>query len=332
MQNQNSNRERIARACVYAICIAAVAGVGVFLQSSFSVRAQQKSAAPQANTNLQILAEATGFYCNLKAFTTAERIRHEQLSKKLRDASVEIKELSDGFAFRMQAEAVSLPDLAEWVSGERKCCPFFDFGIDLQGDGGPLWLELEGKDGVKQFIRSEFQLSVAQTGAHADKPAEHREMARTVSQVLDFWITDTERLLIPAAAAMPEEKYSFAPTSGEFKGVRAFADQVKHLAAANFQLGADALGEEPPSGTRDETAPDSVKTKAEIMQYLKGSFAYLHRAAAAIDEKNMDEPIPAKGNRTRLWLIVDALVHSSNHYGQMVEYLRMNGIVPPASR
>ena len=328
MQNRNSNRERIARACVYAICIAAIAGVGVFLQSSFSVRAQQKSAAPPANTNLQILAEATGFYCNLKAFTTAERVRHEQLSKKLREARVEIKELSDGFAFRLQAEAVSLVDLAEWVSGERKCCPFFDFGIDLQGDGGPLWLELKGKDGVKQFIRSEFQLPVAQ----ADKPAEHREMARTVSQVLDFWVTDTERLLVPAADAMPEEKYSFAPTSGEFKGVRTFAEQVKHLAAANFQLGAGTLGEEPPAGTRDETAPDSVKTKTEIMQYLKGSFACLPRAAAAIDEKNMDEPIPAKGNRTRLWLVVDAVAHSSNHYGQMVEYLRMNGIVPPASR
>jgi len=322
MQNQNSNRESIARACVYAICIAAIAAVGVFLQSSFSVRAQQKSASPQANTNLQILAEATGFYCNLKAFTTAERVRHEQLSKKLREARVEIKELSDGFAFRLQAGAVSLAELAEWVSGERKCCPFFDFGIDFEGDGGPLWLELKGKDGVKQFIRSEFQLPVAQTGAPA----------RTAGQVLDAWVTNTEQQVVPAADAMPEEKYSFAPTMGEFKGVKTFAEQVKHLAAANFQLGAGALGEEPPAGTKNETAPDSVNSKAEIMQYLKGSFACLHRAATAIDEKNMDEPIPAKGNRTRLWLLVDAMVHSSNHYGQIVEYLRMNGIVPPASR
>ena len=336
MQNQNSNRERIARACVYAICIAAVAGVGVFLQSSFSVRAQQKSAAPQANTNLQILAEATGFYCNLKAFTTVERVRHEQLSKKLREASVEIKELSDGFAFRMQAEAVSLPDLAEWVSGERKCCPFFDFGIDLQGDGGPLWLELKGKDGVKQFIRSEFQLPVAQAGASAD----HHEMARTVSQVLDYWATHEEKKLTAIAEVMPADKYQFAPTDGEFKGVRTFGEQVKHLSATNFILGAAILGEAPPADAGDEMGPDSVRTKPEIIQYLKDSFVYLHKAVAAIDGKNELEPsgsspispLQGKVPATRLGLTMEVLLHSYDHYGQLVEYLRMNGIVPPGSR
>jgi hypothetical protein len=75
-----------------------------------------------------------------------------------------------------------------------------------------------------------------------------------------------------------------------------------------------------------------VKTKAQVMDYLKGSFASLHRAAAALNESNMDDPIPSKGNRTRLLMLIDAVVHSSNHYGQMVEYLRMNNIVPPASR
>jgi hypothetical protein len=74
------------------------------------------------------------------------------------------------------------------------------------------------------------------------------------------------------------------------------------------------------------------KVEAEIMEYLKGSFACLHRAAASIDEGNFNEPVKMKSNRTRLGLLVDALVHSSNHYGQMVEYLRMNGVVPPASR
>src|SRR5207237_295763 len=85
-------------------------------------------------------------------------------------------------------------------------------------------------------------------------------------------------------------------------------------------------------GTGHETAPGSVRTKAQVMDYLKGSFASLHRAAAALNESNMDAPIPSKGNRTRLLLLIDALVHSSNHYGQMVGYLRMNSIVPPASR
>ena len=155
---------------------------------------------------------------------------------------------------------------------------------------------------------------------------------RTVSQVVDFWVTNTEHLLVPAAEAMPEAKYTFAPSNGEFSGVRTFAEQIKHLAAANYQLAAATLGEEPPAGTDHETAPDTVKTKAQVMDYLKGSFTSLHRAAAALNEQNMDDPIPSKGNRTRLLMLIDAVVHSSNHYGQMVEYLRMNNIVPPASR
>ncbi|MGH9746805.1 MAG: DinB family protein [Candidatus Acidiferrales bacterium] len=162
----------------------------------------------------------------------------------------------------------------------------------------------------------------------ASPPAERR----TIGQVLDFWVTDTERLVVPAAGAMPESKYSFAPANGEFKGVRTFAEQVKHLAAANYQLGAMVLGENPPPGTQNETAPAAIQTKAEIMEYLKGSFAVLHRAAAATDDRNLNEPLPVRGNRTRLWLLMDAVAHSSNHYGQLVEYLRMNGIVPPASR
>ena len=153
----------------------------------------------------------------------------------------------------------------------------------------------------------------------------------TVSQVLDFWVTSTEQLIVPASDAMPEGKYSFAPSNGEFSRVRTFGEQVKHLAAANYQLAAATLGEEPPAGTDHETAPDSVKTKAQIMDYLKGSFASLHRAAAVLNE-NMDDPIPSKGNRTRLLMLIDAVVHSSEHYGQIVEYLRMNNIVPPASR
>jgi hypothetical protein len=153
-----------------------------------------------------------------------------------------------------------------------------------------------------------------------------------IGQILDFWASQTEQLVIPAAEAMPESQYPFAPSNGTFKGVRTFAEQVKHLAAANYQLGAGILGEEPPAGTTSETAPDSVKTKAEIMEYLKGSFACLHKAAASIDVGNFNEPVNTKSNQTRLGLLIDALAHSSNHYGQMVEYLRMNGIVPPASR
>jgi DinB superfamily len=175
-------------------------------------------------------------------------------------------------------------------------------------------------------------LSTASVIVQVATPAE----PRTVSQVVDFWVTNTEQLLLlPAADAMPEAKYSFAPSNGEFSGVRTFAEQVKHLAAANYQLAA-ATGRGAAAGTDHETAPESVKTKAQVMGYLKGSFTTLHRAAAALNENNMDDPIQSKvrskGNRTRLLMLINALVHSSNHYRQMVDYLRMNNIVPPASR
>jgi hypothetical protein len=182
---------------------------------------------------------------------------------------------------------------------------------------------------TKWLLAVPFLLMLASAKPAQKTPTAERQ---PISEILNFWVTKTEQLVVPAAEAMAESKYSFAPSNGEFKGVRTFAEQVKHLAAANYQLGAGVLGEQPPAGTSDETAPDSIRSKAEIIAYLKGSFACLHRAAASIDEKNANEPQKLKGDRTRLWLLIDALVHSSNHYGQMVEYLRMNEIVPPASR
>lgn len=154
--------------------------------------------------------------------------------------------------------------------------------------------------------------------------------SRSIGKELDVWVTKTEEQLVQAADAMPEEKYGFAPTAGAFDGVRTFAEQVKHLAATNYILASAVLGEKPPHKESNESAPGSLKSKAEIMAYLKGSFAYLHRAAAAINGENAEEIV--KFDRTRPGLVVDALLHSFNHYGQIVEYLRMNGIVPPASR
>jgi len=156
----------------------------------------------------------------------------------------------------------------------------------------------------------------------------------TVSQALDFWITLTEKSVVSAADAMPEEKYSFAPTTGEFTGVRTFAEQVKHLAANNYRMAAYIVGQTPTSDQESETGPDAVRSKAQVMDYVRGSFAALHRAVATIDERNMLESmaIPLPRQKTRLQLAVDVVAHSNDHYGQMVEYLRMNGIVPPESR
>src|SRR5438128_2143200 len=123
--------------------------------------------------------------------------------------------------------------------------------------------------------------------AQTEKPAE----PRTTGQVLDKWVTNTETTLVAVAEAMPEDKYKFAPTQGEFRGVRTFAKQVKHVAAANYLFAAGILGEQPPADAADERGPDSVRTKAEILKYLKDSFAYLHKAVATIDAKNVVEPI-----------------------------------------
>ena len=146
-----------------------------------------------------------------------------------------------------------------------------------------------------------------------------------------------EQVILSAADAMPADKYQFIPTDGEFKGVRTFAEQVKHLSATNHILAAAALGEEPPADAGDEAGPETVRTKAEILDYARTSFAHLQKAVDEIGGPNATvkaSPIsPLKtGEVTRISLIVEALVHVFDHYGQMVEYLRMNGVVPPASR
>jgi uncharacterized damage-inducible protein DinB len=167
-------------------------------------------------------------------------------------------------------------------------------------------------------------------------PPESRPLPQAhlpVTVALDFWITSTESEVVPAANAMPEEKYSFAPSSGEFAGVRTFAQQLKHLAANNYRIAAYITGQKPTPDQESETGPDEVRSKPQIMDYLKGSFAALHQAVASIDDQNMLQPLALQSRQnTRLQLAIDAVAHSYDHYGQMVEYLRMNGIVPPASR
>lgn len=160
------------------------------------------------------------------------------------------------------------------------------------------------------------------------------ESQPTVTSVFDQGVSSLEREFVPAAEAMPADKYSFAPTNGDFKGVRTFAQQVKHVATTNFHLGAVVMGEKPPAeaGTGDN-GPDSIQSKEQILKYLKDSFIYLHKAMKTITEKNMFDTVKAPwGNTTRLNLAVLLLAHPMDHYGQMVEYLRMNSIIPPASR
>lgn len=163
--------------------------------------------------------------------------------------------------------------------------------------------------------------------------------APTVAQVADLQITIFEKQFVPLAEAMPEDKYNFAPTDamikgGNFKTVRTFAEQIKHVAGVNYRLWAASLGEKPPApATQGENGPATMQSKAEIVAYLKGSFEMGHRAAKALTKDNMLDPISmGRGKAPRLFLVTYPVEHDFDHYGQLVEYLRMNGIVPPASR
>lgn len=184
----------------------------------------------------------------------------------------------------------------------------------------------------------ESGLAISNTGSEGQPAATAATPdAQRDKRALEVLLMSVEKQIVSAADAMPADKYGFVPTDGEFKGVRTFGQQVKHLAATNHILAAAALGEGPPTDAGDETGPEAIRTKAEILDYLNGSFAHLGKAIDAIGEKNAivkSSPIsPLKASETtRLALTVEALIHAFDHYGQMVEYLRMNGVVPPASR
>jgi uncharacterized damage-inducible protein DinB len=137
--------------------------------------------------------------------------------------------------------------------------------------------------------------------------------------------------VVALAEAMPGDKYNFVPTGGEFKGVRTFGDQVAHIAETIYEVCAPMLGEEMPAEAKAK--PD--KSKEQIVKYLKASMVYAHKAAAGITDANAMEPVAnpfGKNKTTRLYLGSVPIWHSFDHYGQMVVYARMNGIVPPASK
>jgi uncharacterized damage-inducible protein DinB len=162
-----------------------------------------------------------------------------------------------------------------------------------------------------------------------------KDEKRSVAQVLNGSVSNMEREFTSAAEAMPEDKFGFAPTNGEFKGVRTFGQQIKHVAAVNYLLGAAILQEKPPVDIGDESGPAAITSKTDILKYLKNSFEYVHKAIATINEGNLVETVKSpfgEGTVSRLGLATLAATHGFDHYGQMVEYLRMNGVVPPASR
>jgi len=172
-------------------------------------------------------------------------------------------------------------------------------------------------------------LSLGCAVASAQEPPQR---STTVADSINYIWKQVEREFTALADAMPQGAWSFRPTQGMFANVRTFGEQVKHVACANFAFADQVLGETPPARC-DTGGPDPAATKTELMAYLHDSFAKMDQAIARTNDKNMlDAVTRTYAGDNRLSTLVVAVWHISDHYGQLVEYLRMNGIVPPASR
>jgi hypothetical protein len=114
---------------------------------------------------------ATPFACNLKAFTPAERADwRKELNHVMLSVSA-IRELADGYSFKIDPHRASFVDLAQWIELERKCCPFFSFELGMHGEDGGIWLNLRGRPGVKEFIAADFQPMFDRLAPHPqDRP------------------------------------------------------------------------------------------------------------------------------------------------------------------
>jgi len=177
-----------------------------------------------------------------------------------------------------------------------------------------------------------FQDSAGKAAAKPSAKSEGeipKSIAGSVAWTLDF----AEGAFLGVAEAMPEEKYSFVPTAGQFDGVRSFGEQVKHVACAQSAFFNEFEGKQPPADC-EKGGHDPAKTKAELIAYLKASFDYGNRVLGTLSEKNALERVEGRyaAPNTKMGIAVVAVWHITDHYGQLVEYLRMNGIVPPQTQ
>jgi uncharacterized damage-inducible protein DinB len=173
-------------------------------------------------------------------------------------------------------------------------------------------------------------LTIAATVSTAPVSAQDRDA--TMAASVGRWWGMIQRQFVSLAEAMPEDKYSFKPSNGQFKDVRTFAEQVKHVACANFAFFNEIEHKTPPPDC-ESGGPEPARTKSELLKYLRESFAYGDRVIGGLTPANALDPINGRygGPSTRLGISTLAIWHNSDHYGQLVVYLRMNGIVPPAS-
>lgn len=189
---------------------------------------------------------------------------------------------------------------------------------------------------MKTLTSIMFSLAVSLCFLAAAEVARAQAAApKNVAESVASGLVYTEQEFLSVAEAMPAEKYSFIPSvpGGNFVGVRSFAEQVKHVACSNFGFFDEIAGKTPPPDC-EKGGPSKARTKAELLQYLRQSFDYGNRVLATVSEKNELDRVdgPYAGPNTKLGLAVVAVWHITDHYGQIVEYLRMNGIVPPPTQ
>lgn len=106
----------------------------------------------------EIVAGESPIACNLNALDKEQRRRYQSLTAQLRAAVQETRELPDGYSFRLPSDETTIQRTAEWITLERRCCPFIAFGIEVGREGGPLWLSLTGREGVKLFLKMELDV------------------------------------------------------------------------------------------------------------------------------------------------------------------------------
>jgi uncharacterized damage-inducible protein DinB len=152
-----------------------------------------------------------------------------------------------------------------------------------------------------------------------------KSIAESVSGTLQF----AEGNFLGLAEAMPADKYSYIPAGGNFDGVRSFGEQVKHVACAQFAFFKEFEGKKPPEDC-EKGGQDPAKTKTELIRYLQDSVDYSNRVLATLTATNALDRVEGRyaGPNTKLGISVIAVWHITDHYGQLVEYLRLNGIVP----
>jgi hypothetical protein len=168
--------------------------------------------------------------------------------------------------------------------------------------------------------------------ALASLPMLGNDGAPSARQVFDRQLSATEREVMGVAEAMPANKFNFVPTDGAFKNVRTFGVQARHIGFCLNEVAVALLGE-PMLPHADQEGPKNLTSKEDIVRYLKDAFAHAHRAIGTLTNDNLLEqiadPYVEKLRTSRLDAAGIFLSHTWDHYGQMVEYLRMNNLVPP---